>query len=204
MRARLRPYKAAFDANVICRCTRHDSHHLQFVMRFHDDTVQKWGQLPSFADITESSTKQYRGVLSQQDARELNRASGLAAHGVGIGSLVYVRRIFERIINQRFVAYKDLENWDESEFRKIRMDERIGLMKDYLPGFLVENKKMYSILSLGIHELEEAECLAFFPVAWSAIIFILDEDHRKKEELAEREAAKKAIANYKPPRKEEA
>jgi hypothetical protein len=111
---------------------------------------------------------------------------------------VYIRRIFERIINSRFAAYKDVEKWDEVEFRRMRMDERIGLMRNHLPDFLVESKKMYSILSLGIHELEEAECLSFFQIARSAIIFILNEDHRKKQELAKREAAQKAIANYQP------
>ncbi len=51
-----------------------------------------------------------------------------------------------------------------SEFATKHMDEKISLLQDHLPPFLVKNKKIYSILSLGIHELEEDECRSFFPV----------------------------------------
>jgi hypothetical protein len=74
------------------------------------------------------------------------------------------------------------------------MGERIELLKDELPEFLVENKAMYSILSKGIHELSEEECLTAFPILKVGIEIILDvklEAAKKEKKLAE---AKKAIA----------
>jgi len=78
------------------------------------------------------------------------------------------------------------------------MAERIEFLKDYLPPFLVENAKIYSILSLGVHELDEDDCLAFFPVLRQSTVWILDQDKKKKEELAEQEALRKAIAGFQP------
>jgi hypothetical protein len=101
VRDHIRPYKERFAAEVVCRCARHE-HVLQFLLMMHEHTVQKWGQFPSYGDVTEGSLKQFRGALGRQDAMELNRATGLAAHGVGIGSFVYIRRIFERLIHRRF------------------------------------------------------------------------------------------------------
>jgi hypothetical protein len=194
----IRPYKQRFTAEAICRCTRHE-HVLQFQLMLHEETVQKWGQFPSFADVTEGSLKPYRGALGAEDATELNRATGLAAHGVGIGSFVYIRRIFERLINKRFDEFKDEEGWDAEKFKTMRMDDRIDLMKNHLPDFMVKGRKFYGILSTGLHQLKEDECLAFFDIARRSIVFILDEDHRKREQLSERKAAMQAIADYKPP-----
>ena len=66
-----------------------------------------------------------------------------------------------------------------------------------LPSFLVENKSMYSILSLGIHELNEQTCLEHFDTLRVGIEIILDEklDELKKKEKIEN--AKKKLANLK-------
>lgn len=77
------------------------------------------------------------------------------------------------------------------------MDEKIELLKMYLPQFLVDNKSMYSILSLGIHELDEKSCLVHFDTMRVGIEIILDE---KLEELRKQEkilAAKKKLDQLK-------
>ena len=99
-----------------------------------------------------------------------------------------------RLIEEAHVRAALSELWDESEYVGSRMGEKINLLADELPEFLVENKAMYSILSKGIHELSEAECLAAFPVVKVGIEIILDvklESAEKEKKLA---AAKKAIA----------
>jgi hypothetical protein len=62
---------------------------------------------------------------------------------------------------------------------------------------LANNTKIYSILSLGIHELNEEECLTAFEILKKSIIYILEEDIRKKEELAARKDLERAIASFK-------
>ena len=75
--------------------------------------------------------------------------------------------------------FKDEEGWSEVEFVKLRMEQKIELLKGHLPEFLARNKKVYSILSKGIHELQEYECLRVFEILKHAIFFILDEDKRR-------------------------
>ena len=59
--------------------------------------MKKIGQYPSVADLSFPELKDYRKVMSKDDDKELKRAIGLHASGIGIGSFVYLRRIFERI-----------------------------------------------------------------------------------------------------------
>jgi hypothetical protein len=182
---------------VVLRCARVDKHQIYFEVLADKSGVQKYGQYPSYASIAQDETKAYRKYLSEQDGQELHKAIGLAAHGVGIGSFVYMRRILERIIRSRFDQYKSEEGWTEDDWTKRRTGERINLMRQHLPDFMVQNSKLYSILSLGIHELNEDDCLRFFPVARESLMFILEDDDRKKAELARRAEAQKAIAGFK-------
>ena len=132
------------------------------------------------ADIANDESKTYRSVLTQEDSSEFHKAIGLAAHGVGIGSFVYLRRIFERLVNIRFEEFKTAEGWADGDFPK-HMDERVRFLHAHLPPFLVENYRIYSILSLGLHQLGEEQCLRFFPVLKASIIWILDEDKKKRK-----------------------
>jgi hypothetical protein len=84
------------DRLFVITCTRNKEHKIFFVFRFDDPFVQKIGQYPSLADIANDESRLYRQVLEKEDAAELHRAIGLAAHGVGVGSFVYIRRVFER------------------------------------------------------------------------------------------------------------
>lgn len=117
--------------------------------------------------------------MDKATLKEFTKAIGLAANGVGIGSFVYLRRIFENLIEEAHTKAKVRPGWDEEFYNKQRMSERIELLKDYLPEFLVENKSLYSILSVGIHSLEEDECLAHFEHVKLAIELILDEKVEK-------------------------
>lgn len=180
-------------------CTRYEAHVLRFIYFLARGTIQKIGQFPSFADIALDESKEYSKLLSKEDASEFHKAIGLAAHGVGIGSYVYIRRIFERLIQKRFDEFQSAEGWDAVEYQKMKMAERIEFMKSHLPEFLVKNKRIYSILSLGVHELDEQTCLGFFDVLKTSTIIILEEDKKKREELKRQEALQKAIASFEKP-----
>lgn len=180
-------------------CSRNSQHVLAVVYEIDDSNcVQKIGQLPSLAQIAQDEGKKYRGVLRGEGASEYHKAVGLAAHGVGIGSFVYLRRIFERLVFGRFDEHKIEQGWKEEDFFKLRMDEKIAFLKDYLPDFLVQNRGIYGILSKGIHALSEKECLEFFPILKSSIVFILEDDQRKLDDLKRREEIAKALTQFKP------
>lgn len=150
--------------------------------------IMKTGQYLSVADFHISEIKQYRKLLPNEKLEEFTRAIGLAANGVGIGSFVYLRRIFEHLINETYLQCIEEKLVSEEQYDRSRMDQKIELLSAHLPSLLVDNKSMYSILSLGVHELDENSCLAHFDTLRVGIEIILDaklDDLRKKEKIEE-------------------
>jgi hypothetical protein len=100
-----------------------------------------------------------------------------------------MRRVFERLIDRRYKnSDVEIEN-----FVNLRMREKIEALKNFLPKFLVANKAIYGILSVGIHQLTEDQCLAFYQVLHESIITILEDDGRKTEDEQRRNALSEAI-----------
>jgi hypothetical protein len=170
-------------------CSRDNSHELNFYFRLHKKTVSKIGQNPSIADLATYEIRKYMKVLGKERYAELSRAVGLISHGVGIGSFVYLRRIIEHLIEEAHQTKVYSDGWNEEEYTRSRMDGKIEMLKSTLPDFLVTNKSIYSILSKGIHELEEQECLNSFHIVKVGIELILDE---KLEELQRKDKIKQA------------
>ena len=178
------------DISISCaRCDR-QYHFNLFKWRL---SVRKVGQYPSLADISVEGVKEYTKVLQPIDRTEFHRAVGLAAHGVGIGAFVYLRRIFERLIDGRFADHKSAEGWTDETFASKRMNEKVSFLKAFLPKFLVDNSQIYSILSIGIHELEEQKCLTYFEVIKASIMEILEEDEIARRKRLRRESAEKEL-----------
>lgn len=177
-------------------CARDNQHKLRYWFLLTRNTVEKVGQHPSLADIANDEAATYRSVLDKNDASELHKAIGLAAHGVGIGSFVYLRRIFERLISDRFKSFKEVEGWDEAAFFQLKMDEKVKFLQGHIPNFLYENRRLYGILSKGIHELSDEVCLKAFEPLKISIKFILEEDKKKKEELEMQQVATDAIKAF--------
>lgn len=172
-------------------CSMDEKHHLDFTVLANDSSFMKIGQYPSIADMTFPELDDYKHVISKQDRRELGTAIGLFANGVGAGSYVYLRRILERLVYQ---AKKNAgDKIDNDAFEKARVADRIKMLKGYVPDILIQNTTIYGILSKGIHELSEEDCLKHFPVVKECIFQILGmwENMRKKQ--ADEDALNKAL-----------
>lgn len=147
----------------------------------------KVGQYPSLADLAEREIKKYRKLLGPKAYAEFNRGIGLFAHDVGIGAFIYLRRILEKLISEAHQVAQGSTEWDESAYLKSRVVEQISLLADHLPPFMVENRALYSILSKGVHELTEEECLQAFQIMKLGIELILDqklEAHKRKAKIS--------------------
>ena len=113
---------------------------------------------------------------------------------MGIGSFVYIRRIFENLIDQAHnLAKSEIKDFSEDIYLNSRMDKKIIMLKDFLPVFLVENRILYAILSKGIHELSEEECLLYFDTVKIGIEQILDEKYIQNERASKIKESEKAI-----------
>ncbi|MFA5938875.1 MAG: hypothetical protein WC809_05930 [Sinimarinibacterium sp.] len=183
--------------SLLFQCSRNKTHRALFVFRAHEGTLQKIGQIPSLADLALPDLRRYRKALGDERFKELTRAIGLTTHGVGVGAFVYLRRIFESLIEEAHADAAKDSGWVEETYLRSRMDERIGLLKDHLPDFLVQNRSLYSILSVGVHTLSEAECLAAFPAVRLAIELILDGVLEKLERQAKLRSAAQSLAALK-------
>ena len=155
--------------------------------------IQKVGTYPSLRDFHKDDLKKYNKVLTEQQRMELVTAITIANNGVGIGSYVYLRRIFEGIVFEEAERAIGDGVIDREEFGKMKMDEKIVAIKNYLPAFLYDNHKaLYGILSMGIHQLDEEECLGFYPVLYDCILLVLEDRLAQKEK---EETTKKAVAS---------
>ena len=178
-------------------CAYDNEHHFEVLVKIipgDPDIIMKTGQFPSLADIEKPELKKYKTVLPENYLCEYSRALGLFAHGVGIGSFIYLRRIFEKLMLDAFARAKeegklteDDFNYSDAEKHQRRMEDKIKLLKSYLPNVIVENAGIYAILSVGIHELSEEQCLKYFPVVDDGIQFMLD-DYLEKMSRKKREA----------------
>lgn len=190
---------------VLLQCTRNNQHHQSYIFLIKEKrgiedgklvvnhSVTKIGQHPSFADLNLAAIKKYRPVLSEQLMGELSRGIGLASHDVGVGAYVYLRRVFESLVEEAHRLAASQEGWSEDDYQKSRMAEKIKILRDHLPEFLVDNPGMYALLSKGLHELTERECLDHFDTLKIGIELILDEKLEAQEKDRKIRQAKTAL-----------
>lgn len=190
------PIKYARIPNLFSKvftCVRNQNHHLLFYIQSTGDNFQKIGQYPSLRDLHLPELEKYKSVLGRDNLNELRTGVGLYAHGVGIGAFVYLRRVIENLIEKARVTAKKSPDFDNENFSDLRMSEKIKSLKGFLPDFLVENRKVYGILSKGVHQLSEDECKAKFPVLLSSIELILQEELNKQEIENKKNETKKLL-----------
>lgn len=193
---------------IHAQCTRVETHKQDFVFYLDFDVERqdgkpplihrflfKIGQQPSFGDLHIVQSKKYTHVLTRQQLGELTRAIGLASHDVGVGAYVYLRRVFEALVEEAHLTAERDTDWDEDTYQRSRMSEKIALLRSHLPPFLVEHPGMYSLLSKGVHELTEDECLKNFDTLRLGIELILDEKLEQRER--ERKVAQARAAIHK-------
>lgn len=116
------------------------------------------------------------------------------ATGLGIGSFVYLRRIFEYLIETVHEEAKKTMDWDENTYYSSRVEEKVLLLKAYLPPLLIESRKVYFVLSKGIHELSEDECKSYFDPLKIIVELILDQRIAQIERLKKEKEAKNGLS----------
>lgn len=163
-------------------CAMDADHHLDYIVRADGNAMVKIGQYPSFADLSFPELDEFKKDIDKASMKEFRRAIGLHAQGIGVGSYVYLRRIFERILEAAKSQAENDQSVDLSNYDSMRVSERIKLLKGYLPDIVSSNPSIYGIVSKGIHELSEDDCIKYFPVLQEAIFMILRQWSQKRKE----------------------
>ena len=178
-------------------CTRKTCGSLLFFVFVieHGSKVTKIGQYPSIADLVSPELRKYSTVLNDGLVSDWQRAVGLRAHGIGAGSYVYLRRIIESLVTSAADSAIANGELDPELYRDARWPKRIKLLATHLPDYLVDNAKVYSLLSQGVHELTEDECNAYFEVLHASIEIICEEKLADKMRVAKASAGAVALEN---------
>src|SRR5690606_28471970 len=114
-------------------------------------------------------------------------------HGIGIGAFVYLRRIFENLVESTRQS-ADPNDERKDQFFAMKMADRIKELSAQLPPAVVKYKEAYGIMSKGLHELTEADCKKYFPVVRAAIIAMLEQRYEAEEKAKAAVDLDRAIA----------
>ena len=182
------------------QCSKDENHQLIYIILLTDSYIMKIGQHPSYRDIESPQIKKFQKVLGNYYP-ELSTAIRLYSVNVGIGSFVYLRRIIEKLVYDTFkeaeaagaLTDQQFEFQADGEHRN-GMEEKIKLLKGFLPDLITDHPKIYGVVSKGIHELSEEECFEYFPVLKDGIIMIMDDIVAKKEKESATTDYKKSLS----------
>lgn len=151
--------------------------------------ILKIGQSPSLFDFQKDVLGDLSKGLTKEQAKDFVRAIQTYSHGYAVAACVYLRRVFQSILEQaksEYLLKHELQTLENYEAEKT--GQKIQLLKEHLPPFLVDRPHLYTLLSIGVHQLSEAECLKEFENLRGAIeliikekISMLEEGRRKKE-----------------------
>lgn len=167
-----------------------------YVMVYYDREkgyIEKVGQHPSMADIHIAQVKKYKKVLGESYIKDFTKAIGLAANGIGTGSFVYLRRVFEHLVAEIATEAIKRGEIDKTKFETSKMDNKLQLLSNHLPDVIMDNKPLYGVLSVGIHTLTEEECLRYFSIVRTVIELILDDREHARQMEEKKKIAKNKL-----------
>lgn len=168
----------------------------------------KVGQYPSLKDLQLFDTKKYRNILGK-NYTDYTLALALYSDGVGAGSFVYLRRILEHFVEEVHtncvnqcidaVTNGSGSTFNEEEYNALRFNEKINYLeqnfhKTIIPAELNDiRRNIYGVISKGVHESTEEECLQLFPSAKYIIDTFIEEKIQQKEKQDRLLQVKKAF-----------
>ena len=154
----------------------------------------KIGQYPSIYELNEEiNNKKFIKMLGDEYAGYYRNACSLYSFNTCIGAMIYLRRIFEKILLDTYEEQKENIDIKLADFKKLRMEDKLKQLKEYLPDILFEQgfNVIYTKISDGVHNLTENECQEIFPILKTAIEEILID----KLEFQEKQKRRTEISN---------
>lgn len=174
-------------------------HNLLVIFKKIDNsTIMKVGQYPSIYDLNEEiNNRTFLKMLGEEYEGYYKNACSLYSFNTCIGAIIYLRRIFEKILLDTYNENKESINLSLEDFKKLRMENKLKKLRNNLPSILFEQgfNIIYTKISDGIHNLSEDECQQMFPILKNAIEEILIDKLEMKEKQKRRQDISKQISN---------
>ena len=170
-----------------------------FLIAFHTEkkdkdydslVLEKVGQYPAWSIDMDKELEKMLGKHAEYYKRGLICES----QSYGIGAYAYFRRITEDVIDELLESILDLVEEGEKEQYREKLEEakrekiaekKINLVKDLLPKSLqVEGmnplKELYGVLSQGIHDETDEECMEKAEAIRGILVFLVNQVIRTK------------------------
>mgnify|MGYP001095247508 CR=1 FL=1 len=183
--------------NLELECISKYKHQFVINLKIEDDTVMKIGQYPSIYMFDRSLDKYKKVLKDKKNKTDLQRAIELGSSGYFVGAYTHLRRIFERIVNgefERLVSGNHITYTDKKPINNLSTVDKAKLIMNYLPQHLNDiSAPLYSILSEGIHKLEEEKCEKYYNYLLEAITIIFDQQLEMKERALKEDRNKREI-----------
>lgn len=206
----LRSYLGTFSYASFCkRCDNSVVHHMISIgrpkkegesFRIADVQLIKLGQWPSLSDFHQNDLGPYEKVTTKEQRRDFTRAIQAAASGFTAGACTYLRRVLESIVEEALATKRQAgvtAEWEDG-YRAARTNKRMEMLADQLPPFLLKNKRLYALLSEGLHKLSDDECQELFPNLRQAIELIFKGRYDMWQRRKHEEEISKFIARNDP------
>ena len=166
-----------------CRKAYHVSFALEYDEIKNKLFLVKTGQYPSIFLLNTEVNKALDKVLDKLNIRDdYYNAEKSRLNGDNVAAFLYLRRVLEKYVMIKFQESEKSIGVCMDDFAKKKTSEKIDLLKEHISNSLVQNKKVYSLLSEGVHELLEKTCYERFPIMKSVVDVILQEEMLHKEE----------------------
>ena len=156
-----------------------------------DFSIIKVGQYPSFGQLSTIGIEKYKSELNNY-FNEFKSSLNCYSQGKGIAAFVYLRRILEHLIDTKYKSVED----QNSEDKFIEKLKKIEKREDVIPEELeCVKKQIYSILSKGVHEYSEEECMELYDCVKLIVEAILDTELEKRNRQKKVKEATLKIGN---------
>lgn len=176
--------KRSFVVPLTFQCAKCKTSHYYFLL-ITNGKIIKVGQYPSYTSNDVQNVRKYKNLISKYYP-ELTKSINAYSQGMGVAAFVYLRRILEHLVESRFTGDKSCK-FDE-KFKAVEAAEQL-IPEELSPAKL----RIYSILSKGVHEYAEEECMELYLVVKYVVERMLDIELEKQENQRKAKAAIAAI-----------
>lgn len=158
---------------------------MAFLIKITEDALIKVGQYPALDISVEPMVRKFLG-----DYYELYKKGVTCENfGYGIASYAYYRRVLENLIDKLLgIVEEIIDDADKLRYKDALEQtksaqtgsDKIDLIKDLLPPILRPNGinplgTLYGILSEGIHDMDDDECLEIAQEVRTSLVFVIQQ-----------------------------
>lgn len=164
---------------------------LTMIFLYENNSITKIYQSFISDIIEDDDIQQFKKMklLNNDDLKELDKANQCKKLGMNVASFVYMRRIFENMLQRIYEEHKTEITLEDSskKFTDLYLKNKVKYLKPYLPMLMSEKStsdkyiKLYKLLSEGIHKLNEDVCEELYNIINELLLMILEKEMQEKK-----------------------